>query len=101
LYVIPWTTDFYVDAGGHAPVEEFLDGLPKKHRAKLLGLIAKLMEHGPALPVFLANRGQAAGVKDALWEDTAAPFVFRGRESEICPAAWSGQRHGKAPKIGL
>ncbi len=26
------------------------DGLPKKHRAKLLGLIAKLKEHGPTLP---------------------------------------------------
>jgi phage-related protein len=47
---MPWTIDFYVDASGDAPVEEFLDGLPKKHRAKLLGLIAKLKEHGPTLP---------------------------------------------------
>ena len=45
-----WTVDFYVDADGDAPVEVFLDGLPKKHRAKLLGLIAKLKEHGPTLP---------------------------------------------------
>jgi phage-related protein len=45
-----WTVDFYADADGNAPVEVFLDGLPKKHRAKLLGLIAKLKGHGPALP---------------------------------------------------
>jgi hypothetical protein len=45
-----WTVDFYVDADGNAPVEIFLNGLPKKHRAKLLGLIAKLKEHGPTLP---------------------------------------------------
>lgn len=45
-----WTVDFYVDADGSAPVEGFLDSLPKKHRAKLLGLIAKLQEHGPTLP---------------------------------------------------
>ena len=45
-----WTVDFYVDADGNAPVEIFLNGLPKKHRAKLLGLIAKLKEHGPILP---------------------------------------------------
>jgi hypothetical protein len=45
-----WTVDFYVDARGNAPVESFLNGLPKKHRAKLLGLIAKLKEHGPTLP---------------------------------------------------
>lgn len=31
-------------------METFLDALPKKHRAKLLGLIAKLKEHGPTLP---------------------------------------------------
>jgi phage-related protein len=41
---------FYEDANGNAPVEEFLDGLPKKQRAKLLGLIGKLKEHGPGLP---------------------------------------------------
>jgi phage-related protein len=45
-----WTVDFYENADGNAPVEIFLDGLPKKHRAKLLGLIAKLKEHGPTLP---------------------------------------------------
>jgi len=45
-----WAVDFYEDAGGLAPVEAFLDALAKKHRAKLLGLIAKLREHGPTLP---------------------------------------------------
>lgn len=45
-----WTVDFYEDADGAAPVEAFLNGLPKKHRAKLVGLIAKLAEHGATLP---------------------------------------------------
>jgi phage-related protein len=45
-----WIVDFYEEAEGNAPVEAFLNGLPKKHRAKLLGLIAKLKEHGPTLP---------------------------------------------------
>jgi phage-related protein len=47
---MPWTVDFYVDARGNAPVEAFLESLPRTHRAKLLGLIAKLKEHGPTLP---------------------------------------------------
>jgi hypothetical protein len=47
---MPWAVDFYEDASGGAPVEIFLDGLPKKHRAKLLALIAKLREYGPTLP---------------------------------------------------
>ena len=45
-----WIVDFCEDADGYAPVEEFLNGLSKKHRAKLLGLIAKLKEYGPTLP---------------------------------------------------
>src|SRR6266851_2274486 len=51
-----WTVDFYEDADGDAPVEVFLNGLPKKHRAKLLGLIAKLKEHGPTLPFPYASQ---------------------------------------------
>jgi hypothetical protein len=39
-----------VDEHNRAPVEDVLNGLPKKHRAKLLGLIAKLKEYGPTLP---------------------------------------------------
>ena len=45
-----WAVDFYEDAAGDAPVEEFLDGLPNKQRVKLLGLIDKLKEYGPTLP---------------------------------------------------
>jgi phage-related protein len=45
-----WIIDFYEDADGNCPVEEFLDGLPEKQRAKLLGLIGELKKHGPTLP---------------------------------------------------
>src|ERR1700724_1427087 len=44
-----WAVDFYEDANGDAPVEDFLERLPKKQRAKLLGLISKLKEHGAVL----------------------------------------------------
>jgi phage-related protein len=45
-----WAVDFYEAADGRAPVEDFLNGLPAKHRAKVLGLVLKLKEHGPTLP---------------------------------------------------
>lgn len=45
-----WAVEFYEDPQGNAPVEAFLDALPNKHRAKLIGLILKLKEHGPTLP---------------------------------------------------
>lgn len=45
-----WAVDFYEDEEGAAPVEDFLDGLPKKQRAKLIALTEKLREWGPDLP---------------------------------------------------
>jgi hypothetical protein len=42
--------DFFEDAAGNAPVEAFLDRLTKEQRAKLLGAIKQLEEHGPTLP---------------------------------------------------
>ena len=50
LYVMAWPVDFYEDAAGNAPVQEFLDGLTEEQRAKCFGLIKMLKEHGPTLP---------------------------------------------------
>jgi len=47
---MPWPVDFYEDASGNVPVEEYLDGLTEGQRAKCVGLIAKLKEYGPTLP---------------------------------------------------
>jgi phage-related protein len=47
---MPWVVDFYKDAVGAAPVEEYLDDLPVKHRAKLLAVIEKLRQDGNTLP---------------------------------------------------
>jgi len=45
-----WRVDFFVDERGHAPVEEYLTGLPVSHRAKELALIKMLEQEGPNLP---------------------------------------------------
>jgi hypothetical protein len=45
-----WTLDFYQEPDGSAPVEVFLDGLPKPQRAKALALIKLLEEQGTGLP---------------------------------------------------
>lgn len=44
------SVDFFEDAEGKAPVEEYLEGLTKQQRAKLLAAIKQLEEHGPTLP---------------------------------------------------
>jgi phage-related protein len=46
----PWQIEFYERNDGRCPVEEFLDGLDRPPRAKVLALIQLLAEQGPALP---------------------------------------------------
>lgn len=48
--VVAWQVDFYEERGGSAPVEDFLESLPKKQRAKALAVIRKLEEEGVHLP---------------------------------------------------
>lgn len=40
-----WTVDFY-EEDGSVPLEGFLEGLPKKHRAKAIAIIRLLEEQG-------------------------------------------------------
>ena len=44
-----YEVNYYEDARGRRPVEEFIDGLPAKMRAKVFGRLELLEEHGPAL----------------------------------------------------
>ena len=41
--------NYYEDGRGRHPVEEFIDGLPVKMRAKIFGRLELLEEHGPTL----------------------------------------------------
>lgn len=45
-----WQVDFYVEDDDSAPVEEFLDSLPERVRAKALAVIKLLEKEGPRLP---------------------------------------------------
>lgn len=47
--VAMFEVDWYVGPNGKAPVKDFLDGLGKKARAKVLGRIELLERYGPQL----------------------------------------------------
>jgi phage-related protein len=47
---MPWAIEFYGSDEEGCPVQEFLDGLDKPRRAKLVAAIKLLEEQGPALP---------------------------------------------------
>ena len=46
----PWQIELYEHEDGGCPVEDFLNGLDKPSRAKVLGLIQFLADQGPTLP---------------------------------------------------
>ena len=48
--IAPWQVEFYERDDGRCPVEDFLNGLDKPARAKVLGLIQFLADQGPTLP---------------------------------------------------
>jgi phage-related protein len=57
--MVEWAVEFYEEADGKAPVEEFLDSLRPEGRAKALALLQSLKIHGPSLPFPYSS--QAAG----------------------------------------
>jgi len=46
----PWDIEFYESDDDGCPVQDFLDGLDKPRRAKVVALIEHLREQGPTLP---------------------------------------------------
>lgn len=58
-----WEVLFYQTAGGDSPVEEFLDALSDKARAKCLAYLRQVGEHGFDLP-----RSVIAKVRGKIWE---------------------------------
>lgn len=58
-----WEVFFYQTAGGDSPVEEFLDVLSDKARAKCLAYMRQLEKHGFDLP-----RSVIAKVRGKIWE---------------------------------
>ncbi len=57
--MVNWTVDFYQEADGTTPVEEFLNSLRPEGRAKALAMVQSLKVHGPNLPFPYSS--QAAG----------------------------------------
>ena len=54
-----WRIEFFVDKQGRSPVEEFLNDLPVKERAKAERLIQLLRQHGHKLELFGGSQVKA------------------------------------------
>jgi len=58
-----WEVFYYQTERGDSPIEEFLNTLPRKARAKCLAYIDMLEEFGLSLP-----RAFIAKIREELWE---------------------------------
>lgn len=76
-----WTVEFYADARGPSPVEDFVDSLPESEQAKVYNSLRLLREFGVqiGMPHARPLRGHSP-----LWELRPFPnrliyFAYRGR----------------------
>lgn len=58
-----WAICFYMTENGYEPVADFLDRLPRKHKAKAFWEIDLLAENGTKL-----KEPYAKHIEDELWE---------------------------------
>ena len=70
-----WNIEFYETEGGRIPVEEFLDSLPIKHRAKSQFVIDLLAEYGHLLKEPFTK--QIFGTKLKELRIQASPNIYR------------------------
>ncbi len=47
---MPYEVELYTDANGGCPLDDFLDQMPMKHKAKVQKFVQVLEEQGPGLP---------------------------------------------------
>ena len=73
-----WNVEFYEEADGSAPVEDFLAGLPLEHRAKALAIIKLLEETGPTLrfPYSSQVRGKIRELRTQQGKDRIRILYF-------------------------
>jgi phage-related protein len=81
---VSWPIVFYTTADKKSPVQEFIDGLPKKQQGKVLRGISLLREHGTAL-----REPQAKPLGDGLWE---LRTTFGGDAFRLLYFTWTASR---------
>ena len=79
-----WTVEYYETTTGNSPIQEFLDELSDKARAKCLAYISRLEVDGTQLPASIA-----AKVRGKIWELRPE---WSGNEYRFFYGAFLGQR---------
>ena len=73
-----WQVDFYEEEDGSAPVEDFIAGLSRGHKAKTLAIVKLLEEIGPTLryPYSSQVRGKIRELRTQYGKDKIRILYF-------------------------
>src|SRR6266481_627988 len=95
--MVDWAVEFYQEADGTAPVEEFLDSLRPEGRAKALALLQMLKDHGPksAVPVFIAGCGGGSANYGRNMAGTRSDSLLRRFQKNLHSAPWIRKADGQ------
>ncbi len=80
MTVAVWGIEFFESDHDGCPVRDFLDGLDKQRRAKLVALIALLREQGPTLPFPYSSqvRGKVRELRTQYGKERYRVLYFGG-----------------------
>jgi phage-related protein len=81
-----WTIEYYRDSKDKEPVKEFIDGLPEKSQAQVIGKIKLFAKYG-----VLLKEPYTRHIKGKIWElrimvskgDIAESFIFHTQEKGL------------------
>lgn len=95
-----WRADFYEDEDGCAPVEDFLAGLSREHKAKALAIIRLLEEEGPTLPFPYSSqvRGKIRELRTQQGKDKIRILYFADRRRFFILLHGLLKRTGRLPE---
>lgn len=81
----PWEIEFYESDNDGCPVQDFLDGLDKPRRAKVMALIVLLGEQGPTLPFPYSSqvRGKIRELRTQYGKERYRVLYFGGPKRTV------------------
>jgi hypothetical protein len=95
-----WSVEFYEEPDGSAPVEIFLDGLPKPQRAKAGAHKAVGgARNRPTISILLAGSRSITRVKNPFGQDATADSLLRRLAQDFHVASWSRKVYRKASRV--
>ena len=91
-----WEIEYYIEGNDSCPIEEFLDSIPIKHRAKVTQLIKRLEQDGPTLPFPFSSQveGRLRELRTQVAKRQVSYLVLWGQDTNFRAPSWCAKAYG-------